>query len=65
MAEKITITIETGNAAFEGDSGHEVARILRKLANEFENYGRVLYGRPLFDHNGNKVGSVKTTGNRK
>jgi hypothetical protein len=67
MSEKVTIEIETGNAAFdEGDSGYEVARILRKLANEFENYDpATLGGRILFDYNGNKVGGVKVTGKRK
>jgi hypothetical protein len=64
MTEKITISIETGNAAFEGDSGYEVARILRKLADEFENYGRSQFS-GLYDHNGNKVGIVKVTGKRK
>jgi hypothetical protein len=65
MAEKITIEIETGNAAFdEGNSGYEVARILRKLADEFENYGRAQFS-GLYDYNGNKVGGVMVTGRRK
>lgn len=60
---KITITIQTGNAAFEdGNSGSEVARILRKYADRIE------HDEPdrcnLLDVNGNTVGQVKVTGKR-
>jgi hypothetical protein len=58
MAEQITITIQTGNAAFEDAPASEVARILRDLADRFENEG-ALDATPLRDHNGNKVGVVR------
>ena len=50
-----TITIETGNAAFEY-AEYELARILRKYADEIENGSHI--NRPLFDINGNKVGAA-------
>lgn len=58
MAERITITIETGNAAFEDAPASEVARILRGLAERFEDAGD-LDGCPVRDINGNTVGTVK------
>lgn len=54
--EHISIRIETGNAAFEEHPAHEIARILRKLAAQFE-----LDGLPpanLRDLNGNVCGTV-------
>ena len=57
----ITINIETGNAAFESMPGFEVARILRNAAallkeqDDFVTHGEIF---PLYDINGNKVGSV-------
>lgn len=39
MSENITITIETDNAAFEDYPASEVARILRKLADDIERDG--------------------------
>lgn len=56
----ITITIKTGNAAFEPDPGTEVARILRDYADEVE--GGWPAGGVLLDANGNVVGSVKVKG---
>lgn len=48
------LTIETGNAAFEDDPGAEVARILREVA-ELAEEGST--SGPLYDINGNPVGS--------
>ena len=51
----ITITLNTDNAAFEDDPGAEVARILRRLANDLAlqcQDGTT----NLRDVNGNKVG---------
>ncbi|MES2295375.1 MAG: hypothetical protein V4527_18915 [Pseudomonadota bacterium] len=55
------LNIQTGNAAFAGDPGAEVARIIRELAghiaslsgdgNEIDDGGNV------FDRNGNRVGT--------
>jgi hypothetical protein len=51
-----TLTIKTDNAAFsdeEGGPGYEIARLLRKAADQVEQ-GET--GRPIFDINGNRVG---------
>jgi len=64
----ITITIKTDNAAFSEDDGEptgaarqaEIARILRELAEHYEN-GGVYAGHRLRDVNGNTVGSVEDT----
>ena len=55
--QKVTIEIGTGNAAFETDAGlqDELARILRKLADDLE-AGK--YPLMLLDINGNRVGDV-------
>lgn len=50
------IKIKTDNAAFDGDTGPETARILRELADRFESGYVPLY---LLDINGNKVGTVE------
>jgi hypothetical protein len=53
----VTITLNTDNDAFVADAGSEVARILRTLADRFEDgigAGTV----PLKDGNGNTVGSA-------
>lgn len=55
--EHITIKIETGNAAFEESPTGEIARILRKLAQEFEESG--IPGHYLRDINGNACGTVQ------
>ena len=49
-----TLEIETTGSAFEGFSGHEVARILRALAKKVESGEEVDGG--IFDINGNKCG---------
>jgi hypothetical protein len=56
--ERITITIETGNAAFEDSPTGEIARILRHLAKRFEEHGD-LDGAKIMDHFGNSVGTVR------
>lgn len=66
MSQKITITIETGNAAFANDAGWETARILRVLADQVEYHG-ILIGVDgeackLRDYNGNQVGVVTVEG---
>ena len=62
---KLTITIETGNAAFDGFAGYEVARILRELCTEIEECATskdiAQEASALRDVNGNKVGLVKFT----
>lgn len=60
MAERITITIETGNSAFDDGPMTETARILREVADRMEGDG-ILGNRNLFDHNGNRVGQVSIT----
>ena len=57
---RYTIKIDLDNAAFEPSKGHEVARILRELANDVEQFaftkasGGVRF--PVRDVNGNRVG---------
>jgi len=63
-AVKFKVSIDVENAAFEeGEEGSEVARILREVANRFDGdsleVGRLM---PLFDVNGNRVGSAKVIG---
>ncbi len=52
----LVIRIKTENAAFGDSPGVEVARILRRMADEFENGGTISTPR---DINGNKCGSVE------
>lgn len=54
---ELKINIELDNAAFDGDAGYEVARILRRMADELE-AGPCLdgYRNVLIDIKGNKVG---------
>lgn len=60
MSNHITITITTGNAAFEVSEAEEVARILRGLADRIERNNYLPDdGNRLLDSNGNKVGTVK------
>lgn len=54
---KIIITICTDNAAFEDTGGSEVARILRELADDYDNEGFHVY-KKLRDINGNSVGNT-------
>lgn len=58
MAETITIELRTGNAAFEDAPTSEIARILRKLADDFQDQGD-MDGAKLMDANGNAVGIVR------
>lgn len=56
---RITITIDTDGAAFEGDNYEpEVIRILTRLS---ERIGGDLDGYKLRDINGNTVGAVKVS----
>ena len=57
--EHIRINIDTANAAFEDSPTGEIARILRKLADDFEQFG--LPDGPLHDVNGNYCGEVIVT----
>jgi len=54
--KKITITIETGSAAFGPDPEVEVARILAVLAERFRRYE---HPEIVMDYNGNTVGKVE------
>lgn len=61
MSKAIHIKIEIGNAAFEDVGGAEVARILRELANSYDEDGmEASYS--LRDINGNAVGTAKLRG---
>jgi len=53
------VKICTENQAFEDNCGSEIARILRKLANQIEDTGACT-SKNLYDINGNKVGSAIT-----
>lgn len=60
MTDRVTIEIETGGAAFDdAPAGHELARILRKLADAAEGWCGAIDGRALHDLNGNRCGAVK------
>ena len=54
----LTITIDTGNAAFADDACTEVARILHKLAAKYEDVS-LDNTIVLHDINGNPVGKAK------
>ena len=58
MADKVDINIDTGNAVFEeAGTGREVARILRRLADQIEDWpGSSAFKINLRDANGNRVG---------
>lgn len=51
-----TINIELGNDAFSGNEGAELARILRKLANELDGEEQAHDTLLLKDLNGNSIG---------
>lgn len=55
---ELIIRIKCDNAAFEGDPGLEVARILREYADDVAD--GVALNRKLRDINGNTVGSANT-----
>lgn len=55
------LEIATDNAAFEGHPGHELARILHKLADHLDDGTSADGTRKLYDVNGNHVGSYTLT----
>lgn len=58
---RLTVTIDTSNAAFHSDGrrDYEVARILRDLADRIDYAGLTgVESRPLRDFNGNTVGGL-------
>ena len=55
MSIKLAININSDSSAFDDLPEIELARILRKLANEVENYDSISQPR---DINGNKCGSI-------
>lgn len=69
MSKRITITIETGNAAFEDSPGAETSRLLRLIADRIERDGdccvTVNDEQTLFDLNGNRVGTLKVACGRR
>lgn len=62
----VKITIDTDNAAFDGNPTGEIVRILRRLADEIrtssgrtaDHFERDFDGHTLFDINGNSVGEI-------
>ena len=54
-----TLTIHTDNAAFLGDPGPEVARILRRTADRIAAGEATGLFQTIFDINGNDVGRFK------
>lgn len=52
-----TLTINMDNAAFEGNPGHELKRILERLARRSWDIDGRVDGAKLMDVNGNSVGS--------
>lgn len=57
MIDRIIITIDATNAAFDDDFAGETSRILRELADDIA--GGFTISSRLFDANGNAVGNVK------
>lgn len=55
--EHITIKFGTGNAAFDESPTNEIARILRKIASDFERYG--IPPSSIHDINGNYIGEIQ------
>lgn len=56
---KMTIEIDTDNAAFEDHAGTEMALILRKLAARVQDWnGANQFSLIVLDTNGNKVGTA-------
>lgn len=56
--KQIQITINTNNDAFEDNKHGEVARLLRKIADDLEH--RSFAPVHIMDINGNKVGTIET-----
>ena len=65
----LTIKIHTGGSAFEPSAEYELARILRKCASYLEAKAEFppekSYGCNLLDINGNTVGEIRVTNNRR
>lgn len=61
MSERITIVIETSNAAFDDEPSTELALILEHVARRFR-HGELQDGARLIDSNGNTCGHVKIMG---
>lgn len=64
--KSITITINTENAAFDPDPAREIVRILIALTYKLQDGdyhwdGEEFTFDPLYDLNGNKVGTVEVT----
>lgn len=59
---KFTLSIDVDGAAFDYSAGSEIARILRELAAKTERDGEncTANSYPLFDVNGNRVGTATT-----
>jgi hypothetical protein len=57
--EKFQITINLGNDAFKENENSEIARILKTVVSLLLMDNEPLTFYPLFDVNGNKIGSVK------
>lgn len=57
---RVTITINTENAAFNPYPAHEVARLLREIEKRLRKDGPDDF--PIYDTNGNKVGRVEWEG---
>ncbi len=56
---RATIVLNMDNAAFEDAPGIELARILRKLADDVENNGPENANDRLHDINGNSIGEFR------
>lgn len=55
MGVRLQVNIATGNAAFVDMPEAATVEALRKIADDIE--GGALTGNPIYDENGNKVGS--------
>ncbi|AOE44509.1 hypothetical protein SEA_SWITZERLAND_96 [Gordonia phage Switzerland] len=60
-SDQFKLSIRTDNDAFaDGNRNAEIARTLRKAADEIEWYGAGLGGEyTIFDQNGNRVGAYR------
>ena len=56
METRFTLCVRMDNAAFEDDPS-ELSRILRMLADRFQNFGSCREDGNVADYNGNRVGS--------
>lgn len=60
MSKKITLSFETGNAAFEGYEANEAAEVLQRAVLLLRSGGALesYHNLPLRDYNGNPVGKI-------